>query len=68
MLKCSKKKENNKTLFSGYYGVIPQNMTVPKALFLSEEQAIEYASGEPVKKYPASSLLFEALCQSDSNL
>ncbi len=54
-------------MFRGYWGVIPNNMTVPIALFMSEAEAIEYSDGAEVMKYPASSLLFEALCQSGNN-
>lgn len=54
-------------IFKGYWGVIPKNMALPVALFMSEAEAIEYANGTEVRKYPTSSLLFEALCQSGNN-
>jgi hypothetical protein len=60
--------ESFHTKFSGYTGVIPENMAVPVTLFLSEQEAIQYASeqyGEKfkIKKYPASSAFCKALRQ-----
>ena len=54
-------------IFQGYWGIVPENMTLPVSLFMLEAKAIENANGAEVRKYPASSLLFEALCQSDNN-
>ncbi|PKN71227.1 MAG: hypothetical protein CVU54_02055 [Deltaproteobacteria bacterium HGW-Deltaproteobacteria-12] len=58
--------ESTHNKFSGYSGVIPENMAIPVALFLSEQEAIQYAAekyGEysKIKKYPASSEFSEAL-------
>lgn len=54
--------------FSGYIGVIPENMTIPIALFLSEREAVQYADEKygknaKIKQYPASSEFYEALRQ-----
>lgn len=58
----------NETQFSGYYGIVLENMVIPIALFLSREQAIEWAAdtdmkGAEVREYRASSELFALLSQ-----
>ena len=54
---------NNQALFSGYFGVVPENMAIPSAMFLSGVEAKEYADGATVRKYPDVSLFLEALSQ-----
>jgi hypothetical protein len=51
----------NRAMYQGYFGLIPENRTIPIALFLSEDEAIRYADGTEIKKYPASVLSFEVL-------
>ncbi len=60
-------------VFSGYFGVVLLNMTVPIALFLEESSAKEWAHSQheheaTVRKYPASSLSIEALNPDCRNL
>ena len=59
--------ELTQAMFQGYFCVIPENMCVPKAMFLSEEEALEYADGMVVKKYLASSSIIKFLRQCYSN-
>ena len=54
---------NNTAIFQGYYGIVLKNRVFPVALFTSEKEATKYANGAEVKKFPASSLLIEALRQ-----
>jgi hypothetical protein len=58
---------NNDATFQGYFGVIPENMALPKALFLSEAEAIKYAGGAKVRKYGEPSLFPECLGPDCSN-
>lgn len=51
---------------SEYYGVLHRNMTIPRALFLSEEEAAQWAAGYKdveVRKYLASDAFLEVLRQ-----
>ena len=55
-------------LFTGYFGILLENMAVPIALFLDETQARDYAQREygdkaVVKKFPAFSQWLEVLNQ-----
>ena len=43
--------DSKRALFSGYFGVVPENMAIPSVLFLSETEAKEYANGATVRKY-----------------
>jgi len=54
----------SENLFSGYFGVLPENMVVPVALFLNESGAQNYAQEQYrdraiIKKFPTSSLSVE---------
>jgi hypothetical protein len=54
---------DNRAVFNGYFGVIPENMAVPVALFMSEAEAIKYANGAEVRKYLASASFSEVFRQ-----
>ncbi len=54
---------NNQATFAGYFGVVPENMAIPSALFLSKVEAKEYAGGATVREYSNASLFLEALSQ-----
>ncbi len=58
---------SNQALLSGYFGVVPENMAIPIALFLSRAEAKKYADGAIVRKYPNASLFLEALSQDSGN-
>jgi len=52
--------------FSGFVGVIPENMIISIAMFASEQEAAEYAAERygdkaEIRKYPASFEFYEAL-------
>lgn len=62
----------SKYLFAEYYGILFENMTVPVALFLDEEEAIKNAQAQFGKraiivKYPVSSLCVEVQPQYCNN-
>jgi|GEM_PF-2266410 len=56
-------KNPHKAIYEGfYYAVIPENMAIPKAMFLSEDDAVRYANGVSVVKCSLSfSLILQAL-------
>ena len=62
-MKTDTKEDIIQAVFSGYFGVVPKNMAIPSAMFLSEAKAKEYADGATVRKYPDASLFLEALSQ-----
>jgi len=50
----------HKAIYDGYYFVvIPPNMAIPKAIFLSEEEAEKYSGGKwPIRRLAIPSSLF----------
>lgn len=54
----------NQNLFTGYWGVVKEGMTVPLAMFLDRDQAVEWAKTESavnVREYTAASAIWQAL-------